>query len=371
MMIKLNSASKITMNELLAKALEIKDRCKDILLPGAYTGRKEKTPTGAANPGLTAATVSNEGEYGSLSFFAPISADDTVALSMRMKAKLSSWAFYQLCSVRLGIPHNYMRKCLDSEYEDVKTLWQANVNTHLSHYDRATRIRLYWPDTSQEPVVRGIVTSSYAVFDSDQVLETVQDVLGDGFSVKGYFLNEEGLHLRVTTPEPLAIDGEDLYPGLIISSGDVGNRSLEVSFFIWKQVCTNGLVMEKVSGQVLHKRHLGIYDPADFKMSLTEALEMFPTFCENAKTLVEEARRKELTADMLTERLKAFGKSVKLTEGEENAITVLTTKYGMTLWGFVNALTEFAQAERFDLDNRIEIEAYAGDLITPKAATAA
>lgn len=98
---------------------------------------------------------------------------------------------------------------------------------------------------------------------------------------------------------------------------------------------------------------------------------MFPTFCENAKTLVEEARRKELTADMLTERLKAFGKSVKLTEGEENAITVLTTKYGMTLWGFVNALTEFVQAERFDLDNRIEIEAYAGDLITPKAATAA
>lgn len=175
----------------------------------------------------------------------------------------------------------------------------------------------------------------------------------------------------MATPEPLEIDGEDLYPGLIISSGDVGNRSLEVSFFIWKQVCTNGLVMAKVSGQVLHKRHLGIYDPANFQASLAEALETFPVFCENAKTLVEEARRKELTSDMLKERLKAFGKGVKLTEEEENTITVLTTKYGMTLWGFVNALTEFAQAERFDLDSRVEIEAYAGDLITAKAATAA
>ena len=369
MMMKLAVKSNVTLNDLMAKALDIESRCKDYVLPGATIGRgKTKRSTGAMNPGLTSACVAHNKEYGELRFLAPIGNGNGSTVSIAVSAELSQWAFYQLCSIRLGVPHSYMKKCIDSPLPDVQKLFEENVNTLMSHYDSATRIRLYQPEAGAPLRIRGIVSGSYTVFDTDQVLETVHEVLGDGFNIKGYFINEEGLHLRMATPEPLQIDGEDLYPGFLITSGDVGNRSLEVQFFLWKQVCTNGLVMSRVSGKILHKRHLGIYDPVDFKSSLVSALESFPIFCENAKTLVEEARSKELTSDMLQARLKAFGREVKLQEKEKETITKLTANYGMTLWGLVNALTEFAQAERFDLDERTAIEIYAGNMLTKTAA---
>lgn len=365
MMMKLDAKSTVTMNDLLVKALDIKDRCKDIILPGSHVGRQsKKVPTGVMNPGLTSATVSLEGKYGTLNFLAPITANENNALSIGVSAKLTEWSLTQLCSIRLGVPAAYMMKCHNSKIPDIRNLFVENLNTLMSHYGKGTRIRLYKPEDSDDLVVRGIVSDSYTVFDSYDVLDMIYSVLGDQFSIKGYILNEEGLHLRVTTPEPLRVDGEDLYPGLILSSGDVGNGSLDVQFFIFKQICTNGLVMAKVSGKILHKRHLGSYNSEKFKEMLASALELFPVFCENAETLVNSARGKEMTEDDLVRRLEAFERNnVKLSEEEKEDLTAMTLNYGMTLWGFINALTEFAQRDRFDLTNRLNIETYAGDLL--------
>lgn len=366
MMMKLDSKSTVTMNDLLAQALGIKNRCKDIVLPGSHVGRQsKKRATGVINPGLTSATASLEGEYGTLNFLAPITTDENNTLSIGVSAKLTEWSLTQLCSIRLGVPASYMMKCHNSRIPDIQNLFTENLNTLMSHYGKGTRIRLYKPEDSEDLVIRGIVSDSYTVFDSYDVLEMIYSILGDQFSIKGYILNEEGLHLRVTTTEPLHVDGEDLYPGLILSSGDVGNSSLDVQFFIFKQVCTNGLVMAKISGKILHKRHLGSYNSEKFKEVLASALELFPVFCENAETLVKSARMKDMTEDDLVKRLEAFERNnVKLSEDEKEDITAMTFNYGMTLWGFINALTEFAQRDRFDLNNRLNIETYAGNLLT-------
>lgn len=369
MFMKLNVQSDITMNDLITKALDIKGRCKDIILRGEFTGRgSNKKPTMVPNPGMSGATVTNDGEFGLLNFLAPVTEDANTAISLPVTAKMSGWAFYQLCSVRLKVPYSYMKACIDSDHADVQALFEKNMNTLLSHSKNGARIRLFKPD-DEALTVRGIVTEGYTVFDSDQVLQAVHNVLGDNFNIKGYSLNQEGLHLRVVTPEPLKINDEDLYPGFIITSGDVGNRSLQMTFFLWKQVCTNGLVMERLTGRVLHKRHFGVYNPQDFEDALITALEAFPVFCENAKTLVEETRRKELTPEMLEDRLKAFSKEIQISQEEQAKITnLIVGNYGMTLWGFINALTEFAQERRFDLDDRMMIETYAGELMLSKAA---
>lgn len=375
MMAKLYMKSRIRLDDLIAQALDIQGRCKDIILPGAFTGRRgNKKETGALNPGLTSATVTHDGnfdKFGVLHFLAPVGAgeDGNTLLSMPVSAKLTQWSFYQLCSVRLGVPHAFMEKCLESELPDIQRLFPTTVNAFMSHYDTATRIRLYQPETGGSIQVRGIVSGSYAVFDSDKVLSTVKDVLNDDFNVVGYGINEEGLHVRLTSPDPLNVAGEDLYPGLLISSGDVGNGSLCVQFFLYKQVCTNGLVMSKMTGKVLHKRHLGIYSGDDFKASLVDAFESFPVFCSNAAELVERARTTGFEVDDLKTELEKFKASVKLTEDEERQIVDLSTgRYAgpdgvVTLWGFINSLTEFAQNQRFDLDARVEVETYAADLL--------
>ena len=323
---KLDTASHTQMNDLIAAAVGIKNRSRDIIL----------------EDGLSKADFETTGAYGKLNFLASLPGNnDGMTCSFRVGAGLSQWALGQACSL---------------------------MNTLMPYVTKPLMFRLYQPEKGMELNIRGIVSAKYAVFDSHSVLETVQEVLGDDFNIKGHYLDETSLHLRVTRPEPLEVNGEDLYPGLIISSGDVGNRSLTVQFFLWKQICTNGLVLARVSGKVLHKRHLGIYDAADFKASLVDALESFPAFCAQAKELVDAARKHELDDESLKARLAAFGKSVKLSDKENDALKSLTVHYGMTLWGFANALTEFAQAERFDLDDRMEIESYAGEMLTARAA---
>ena len=60
--------------------------------------------------------------------------------------------------------------------------------------------------------------------------------------------------------------GLDIHAGIKVKPrllGELrGNGSLQVKFFLYKQVCKNGLVMEKMTGKVLHKRHLGRGHPA-------------------------------------------------------------------------------------------------------------
>ena len=352
MKMRLDIASHIQMNDLIATAVGIKNRSRDIIL----------------EDGLSRAEFETIGEFGKLDFLAPLPGNsEGMTCSFRVGANLSQWALGQACSLA-GVPRFYMNNLMKAEQPEVKALASINMNTLMPYVTKPLMFRLYQPEKGMELSIRGIVSAKYAIFDSHSVLETVHEVLGDSFNIKGHYLDETGLHLRVTRPEPLEVNGEDLYPGLIISSGDVGNRSLTVQFFLWKQVCTNGLVLARVSGKVLHKRHLGIYNAADFKASLVDALESFPAFCAQAKELVEAARRHELDDETLKARLDAFGKSVKLSDEENDTLKNLTVHYGMTLWGFANALTEFAQADRFDLDDRMGIEAYAGEMLTIKAA---
>ena len=102
---------------------------------------------------------------------------------------------------------------------------------------------------------------------------------------------------------------------------------------------------------------------------MEDALASFPTFCANAAELIEKARRKELDPAALKKELDSFKASVTLTEKEEAQIVRLAgDRYAgnggvITVWGFVNALTEFAQEARFDLDTRMDIETYAADLL--------
>ena len=74
--------------------------------------------------------------------------------------------------------------------------------------------------------------------------------------------------------EMLNIDGEDLFAGITLDSSDVGRSGLSVRFFIWKQVCTNGLVISKSAANLFRQKHIGITHE-DFATGLKEGLETF------------------------------------------------------------------------------------------------
>ena len=270
---------------------------------------------------------------------------------------MSRYALSQLGG-KIGVPANYLQKCLDTGRLDLAS---DNVNSWLDDYQKDLFIREY------DGRIRGILSSKYSVCDTPDILKVLQDTVDlNTYKVKGSFLNEERLHLRLVGKEMLPIDGEDLFPGLFIDSSDVGRNVLTVQFGIYKLVCTNGLTISKGSGTLFQQKHVGI-TAEDFYEGPAASLKNVDVLCENAIQLVEDARNKSLKFSKYSQEdfdnfiAQIKGRTKLSTDGAEKVIDLMKNKYGDSRWGYINSLTEVAQD--YTLERRIELENIAGNLL--------
>lgn len=271
---------------------------------------------------------------------------------------ISRYAMGQLCN-KVGVPHEYMRKCINSGRLE---LAQDNLNSWLEDFNKDLFIREY------NGSIRGVLTPRYSVCDTPTILETMKDHFPvDDFKIKGFFLNEERLHIRLVSPDRLPIEGEDLYPGFSIDSSDVGRSNLTINFFIWKKVCTNGLIVPKKFGVLFNQRHRGI-TIEDFESNLKESLDLVEpivakvteSILATSSVSLEEAFKSEDTLEELISKVRA---STAMSETSAGKVIELmkTGVYEKNRWGLINSITEVAQ--EFTLDRRIELERIAGGML--------
>lgn len=270
---------------------------------------------------------------------------------------MSRYALSQLGS-KLGVPANYLQKCIDSGRLDLAS---DNVNSWIGDYGKDVFIREY------DGHIRGVLSSKYSVCDTPDILKVLQETVDlSTYKVKGSFLNEERFHLRLVGKSMLPIEGEDLFPGLFIDSSDVGRNVLTVQFGIYKLVCTNGLTISKGSGTLFQQKHIGIKSE-DFYEGLVASLKNVDLLCENACQLVEDARSKSLGFSRYSQEdfdnfIAQIKGSTKLSsESAGKVIDLMQTKYGDSRWGYINSITEVAQD--FTLERRLELERIAGNML--------
>ena len=199
---------------------------------------------------------------------------------------LSDWALTQL-SNHAGVPMSYVNKCLDT---GKAALVVKNLNSWLQdqqHVDKRYLVRVMASDT---PYVRGILSNRYTRFDSDEILNIAQETLPvNDLEVCGHFVNEERVHIRLKEKELLPIDGEDLFGGIMIDTSDVGRCSIRISFFIYKQVCANGLCLARSGGLLFSQKHIGV-SREEMEKEIREKLELLPAFREEMITLIKNAK---------------------------------------------------------------------------------
>ena len=272
---------------------------------------------------------------------------------------LNKYSLSQL-GTKIGVPASYLQKCIDSGRCDLAA---DNINAWVENYDKDLFIREY------DGHVRGILSSRYAACDTPDILGVLKDTVDlNNYKVKGSFLNEERLHLRLVGKEMLPIDGEDLFPGLFIDSSDVGKSVLTVQFGIYKQVCTNGLVVSQGGGTLFEQKHIGI-KLEDFHNDLFNALKMVDSLCEHSMQLIESCRQKSgkyKVSHMSEEDFEAFiaqiqGQTKLSRESSGKVIDLMRDKYGDSKWGLINSITEVAQD--FTLERRLELERIAGKML--------
>lgn len=264
---------------------------------------------------------------------------------------LTNLAAGHLCG-KLNVPSRYFSRLVESGN---KFLAADNINCWLEGDKRTFFLREYAGE------IRGVLSGSYSVYDAPEILATVAEVFDpSNFKIKGSFINEERLHLRLVENKMLDIDGEDLFAGVTIDSSDVGRSGLRVRFFIWKQVCTNGLVIAKSAAKLFKQKHIGITHD-DFAKGLKEGLETFYTLKDKITESIKETNKIPVSQD-IDDLIEEIKDKTKLSDkAAEKVIELMNVKYAPTKWGLINGITEVAQD--FTLETRLQLEEIAGSML--------
>lgn len=264
---------------------------------------------------------------------------------------MSDLADGHLCG-KLKVPSRYFNRLVDTENFDLAA---ENINRWLEDDPRQLFLREY------NGRIRGVLSGSYSVYDAPDILKTVAEVFEPSeFKLKGSYINEERLHLRLIENEMMNIEGEDLFAGISLDSSDVGRSGLRVRFFVWKQVCTNGMVIAESAANLFKQKHIGITHE-DFADSLIEGLR---TFYELKDKITDQiiATSKIPVKEDIEELLEDIKAATNLPdESATEVIEYMVAKYDRTQWGLINGITEVAQ--KYPLERRIELETIAGDML--------
>lgn len=273
--------------------------------------------------------------------------DDLNIVFDNMRMPMSAFASSGLCG-KLKIPTVYFNRCAAENPQ----LAATNINSWLTDDSRNFMLRTY------DGRIRGCLSASYSKFDAPDLLTALDEALGmDNYKLKGSFINEERLHIRLVEKEMLPIDGEDLFAGITIDSSDIGRSGLYVQFFIYKQVCTNGLIVPKSSGRLFKQKHIGI-SSEEFKEGLLDGLTKFDEIKESSIEMIK--RNKEIPSG--EEILDEIRDKTKLTEDVvEEVIHLVDSSYDRSRWGIINGITEIAQ--NYSLERRLQLEAIAGEML--------
>ena len=274
-----------------------------------------------------------------------------------IKTPFSRYAFGQLCT-KLEVPVRYVERCFKEGEVDLAT---DNLNTWLENYQKSLLIRTH------QGRARGILSDRYSPFDTPEILDVITRTLDvDDYLVKGYYISPERFHIRLTQRTMMKVNGEDLFAGIQIDSSDVGRSTLLVRFFIFKQVCTNGLCISKDSGLLFTQKHIGI-SKEEFSSELEVAVAKLPEIIQSFEEAIKESEQEEILVGENSPVLTMLSTQIKLSEKQvERTLEIMNDKYEQTHWGLINSLTELAQD--FSLERRIEIENMAGNLLLSKVA---
>lgn len=275
-------------------------------------------------------------------------------------------SFGQMCG-KIGVPVKYIDKCITTGYD---SLAQENLNTWVNNYNKDLLLRVY------KDKIRGVLSNKYGILDSPDILQVIDTATrGLGLKVKGYYLSEERFHARLIQQETMKINGEDLFAGIQIDSSDVGRSALNVNFFIYKQVCTNGLAIAKGKGNMFKQKHFNICTE-DFREQLSLSLKSLPELITEYEHIIRQSAIQynlfgtaycSISQEDYDKSIKNFIDKIRLKtglseEGAKKVSDLSMNKYGTHDWGVINSLTEVAQD--YTLERRIALERIAGDFLS-------
>lgn len=324
-----------------------------------------------------------------------------------VQAKVSNHAFGQL-SARVGAPASYLRelpatlaaqnlnhglKSLAEENAEkgVDTKLLFNVNGDIVLRALTTqRYSRYWNSDLLEKVIAGLPNTWKtprawpARLPGERVrVATAEDVMsgsiiqeGDEIAPAGCYLNDKNMFLFMIDTESEVRDGtaEPMHRGLILWNSEVGDRSLGLNTFLFKQACGNHRIIGATDIMEFSHRHIG-----DINTKITDSFSMtvrklHDSSVSDLEAQIERERTMVLgkTKEEVVDAVLAFARKKKITALGKKFLEASYDKavqheawYGNpnSLYGMSNGITEMVQVVTSNVDDRHDLDVAASKLM--------
>lgn len=257
-----------------------------------------------------------------------------------------------LCN-RLEIGTRYISKCLTVSQE----LVTHNLNFWINK-NKNKKLMLRTIEGHDINRVRAIMSDRYKRIDSDVVANSCLSKLMDmNAELKYSYYDGDNMNITAVLPklEGEVVEGDFVQGGITITNSEIGNGSLIVKPFIYRLVCTNGMVAPEYLNQ-FYAKHVGkmiidveqddqwkvIVDKMGQQLELVSNPELFQ---ENVDKLKQATEQK-----INSHQIEVLAKKHGLSDEERSGVferlnhyygeTFVTSKYDVA-----NAITNIANDE--------------------------
>lgn len=275
----------------------------------------------------------------------------------------------QICGYT-GVPKKYY----DRLRADAPHLLDTNINHWFQHTPAMKLVRTLRNGTD---VARAFLSNSYRRIDNNAIMGTVMPELATIPEVRivSSALTEKNMFIKALLPRIQADVkvGDPVQAGITISNSEVGLGAVNVSMFIYRLVCENGMAVPDSNSRTNHVgakiTNVGesttIYSDeakiADDKALMLKVRDLVRNAADELKfqTVVnkmKDAAESSLMKDPIS-AVQELGKQYDVTENEQKGIMQHLVAGGdLSAWGLVNAVTRFSQdVESYDRANEFEV----------------
>jgi len=172
-----------------------------------------------------------------------------ILMGGRKEFKLTTNGLQSLLS-KAKIPYQFYKK---SSGELKRKMLDEHYRAEVENSDGVLRTRR----KNDTDYIRYIASSKYSKFDDLHLVRALQKSEIANYDIREFHQNDEMLVMRATVGDPIVINGRPFFVGMQAMNSEVGRSSVDFSFMIWEEVCTNGMTVTRDTFGRFRMRHIG------------------------------------------------------------------------------------------------------------------
>ena len=277
----------------------------------------------------------------------------------------------------LGIPKNYYEKMREQN----PALLAENVNAWFNTDPKVRMVR------TLDGTARAFLSDRYRRIDNFDIAETVIPILQDlDVSFESNEVTDSKMYIKVVNKRITkeVKPGDYVQSGIMITNSEVGMGTVTIQPLLYRLVCTNGMIVNDMKTGATRRRHIGrrntvlnddytlyaddtlLADNRALMLKIRDTIQhsLDEVHFTNLVDMMHQATEAKITTENIPAMVQLAAPDFGITKKEsEGILNHLIREGDLTLYGFSNAVTRYAQ-DVGSYDRSTELEAIGYNILT-------